>query len=539
MDQLLREGAERGINVEMVYPAVTQETLHPQPEAPSIDVASLPNRFVAIVEGAPSVVASMGEQIAETVREELKQLCEFAIDTVFPHVAQRDALVHMAKRQVEASLEVFWAMEPFDDEAAFQEKQRVAERRLAAVKNNRFYGSHAQNGLICTVCGERDALHSEPFSEQDSIGEMKRKLATLWNSRHKAFKDGELLCALCLGKRASRKFFRKKRKAPHAFCRFESTQTVAGKHKYYAILMMDGDDMGQWFSGDLKSKQKRLSGFDEATSHLEHYQEVSRRLSRFAKKVVPDLVKKYGSTRNKQLHSELVYAGGDDVLAFVPVDRVLPLAQELREAFSDPTRGLDEGATASIGIVIAHAKDPLYSMLDHVRESEKMAKSYEHPDGKKKDAFALAYLARSGELRQVVLPWNLDQEKTTVSQLERLMNLFRKDVSSTFVYTFAQTFLPLVDIKGSLRKKADAINKIAVFQNEKEHLNDLLLKIELQRLLQRALKESGRHHDVSMLADDLLRLHRDSDSTFQFIQLLEIVRNLGGIIHGSTSTETG
>lgn len=537
--QLFREGEERGVKVEMVYPAVTPETLCPRPEDPYIDVASLPNRFVAMVEGAPSLAAALGEKVAETVRAALHRLCFSAIDTVFPQEIGRDVLVQLAEQQIEAFLEVFWATEPLDDEKLFHATQRKVERRVAAVKNNRSFPFHTQNGLICTVCGERDALHREPFGERDSISEMKRKLASLWNRRHEAFrryaegdegegriKDAEYLCALCLGKRAAREFFRRERGAKQAFRRFESTKTVAGGYGYYALLMMDGDDMGQWFSG-----KKRLPGLAKDIRDIEHYREVSRRLSRFAKVVVSQVVKEH--------QGELVYAGGDDVLTFVPVDQVLPLAQKLRQAFSDPELGLGEEATASMGIMVAYYKDPLYSMLDHVRELEARAKAYEQKDSnKKKDAFALAYLAHSGELRRVVLPWNLKKkgekngkEESTVAQLQRLMKMFRREVSSTFLYTFAQAFLPLIDVKEGPKKK------VSVFKEES--LNEELLMFEFQRLLKRALKETGQQQDVSALADDLLRLHRASDSTFQFIQLLEIVRNLGGIIYGSAAAKTG
>src|SRR5690606_25687547 len=114
---------------------------------------------------------------------------------------------------------------------------------------------HGQNGLICTICGERDALCNEKLDDNDPIGKLRQKLEKTWKKRKGSFlkyegeqegegriQDGEYLCALCLCKRASRELFGKKP--------FPSVLEIAQDEKYYAILMMDGDDMGKWVSGE-------------------------------------------------------------------------------------------------------------------------------------------------------------------------------------------------------------------------------------------------------------------------------------------------
>ncbi|MFO7291437.1 MAG: type III-B CRISPR-associated protein Cas10/Cmr2, partial [Bacillota bacterium] len=256
---------------------------------------------------------------------------------------------------------------------------------------------------------------------------------------------------------------------------------------------------------------------------------ISRRLSRFARQTVPHIVKKYGG--------ELVYAGGDDVLAFVPIKNVLSLARELRQAFSDSKRGLDEKATASMGIVIAYCKDPLYRMLNRVRSLEKKAKSFwRGKNGPSKDAFALAYLARSGEQREVVLPWLVDPQNPdewTVSHLNNLIDSIKSEVSSTFLFTFSQSFLPL------LPREADREEgKLAVF-GKGDPRNEELLEVELKRLLRRALKESAQETKAESLAKSLVKLHRVVPTSFRFIQLLEILRILGVKEREGASAKTG
>ncbi|MDI9611166.1 MAG: type III-B CRISPR-associated protein Cas10/Cmr2 [Archaeoglobales archaeon] len=115
---------------------------------------------------------------------------------------------------------------------------------------------------------------------------------------------------------------------------------------YYAILIMDGDGMGKWLSGT----HEGLANF-EAMLHpkaLEHlrtdgsWQEVlkqkrlispslhaaiSQALANFALHCVPYVV--------EELHyGRLVYAGGDDVLAFLPLVEALSAAHKLRALFS-------------------------------------------------------------------------------------------------------------------------------------------------------------------------------------------------------------
>ncbi|WP_232467186.1 type III-B CRISPR-associated protein Cas10/Cmr2 [Anoxybacillus flavithermus] len=165
--------------------------------------------------------------------------------------------------------------------------------------------------------------------------------------------------------------------------------------------------MGKLFSGD---KERA-------------YSEVSEKLARFAQQHVPHIVEKHDG--------KLVYAGGDDVLAFVPVDKALIIAEQLRFAFSDQEKGLGKEATASFGVIIGHKKAPLHMLLDGVRKLEKKAKSYR----KEKDALALSIYMGAGEILETVLPWKIEHETTSQlllkfvdllhTTLSRLLSLFR------------------------------------------------------------------------------------------------------------------
>ncbi|NPV63071.1 MAG: type III-B CRISPR-associated protein Cas10/Cmr2 [Methanotrichaceae archaeon] len=125
---------------------------------------------------------------------------------------------------------------------------------------------------------------------------------------------------------------------------------------YLAILIADGDRMG-----------KTISEIKTAEDH----REFSRNLSAFAKDA-RDIVESNNGV--------LVYSGGDDVIAFLPVDKCLSAARDLHDRFGelkllrDDQGLLKGGLTLSIGIAIAHAFEPLEDLIDYAREAEKAAK---------------------------------------------------------------------------------------------------------------------------------------------------------------------
>lgn len=122
---------------------------------------------------------------------------------------------------------------------------------------------------------------------------------------------------------------------------------------YYTILAADGDHMGQALS-QLTTK--------------EAHQQFSTQLEDFAKRA---------SGIVKEQRGALVYAGGDDVLAFLPMDKALDCAHDLREAFDEVAAGLglDAPPTLSVGIAIVHVHENLRTALEFARGAERAAKN--------------------------------------------------------------------------------------------------------------------------------------------------------------------
>lgn len=169
---------------------------------------------------------------------------------------------------------------------------------------------------------------------------------------------------------------------------------------YYAILMLDGDHMGRIM---------RSAGSPE------HCRDFSQALTGFAIEEVSRIVE-------ADYHGELIYAGGDDVLALLPTRNVLACAAALNKAYRDVWASLHPDATLSGGIVIAHYKEDLRFALNEVRRAEKDAKSAG------RDALTLRVLRRSGEHTGALLGW--DQ----LGEMESLIKQFANDFSDRWAY---------------------------------------------------------------------------------------------------------
>lgn len=150
---------------------------------------------------------------------------------------------------------------------------------------------------------------------------------------------------------------------------------------YLAVLAADGDGMGRTIS--------RISS-------AEDHRRFSRQLAQFAG-AARSIVEDGG-------HGCLIYSGGDDVLALLPVDTSLKCARELHDQFAAllDKWSDDEGKspTLSVGIAIGHCQEPLEDLLEFARDAERAAKK---PD---RDGIAVRLYTRGGVPVMLRSRWN-------------------------------------------------------------------------------------------------------------------------------------
>ncbi len=313
-----------------------------------------------------------GEELAraaaEAAREELRRMAEDA----FPKTGLAESLRKAFMRQVEAFLQTTWAVlkSPSDDMGA---DYRTIGKLMALRRNVRAF----------------DAWHEET------------------TGRVKDFLSGKE-CALDVpdGRSPNRNSGRgamnliKKARWTNA-----NKNEASRLGDYVAVLALDGDHMG-----------RALSGFKTQEEH----RDFSEKLAAFARSV--SIQKEDG---------QLIYAGGDDVLAVVKATRAVPIAKELAKQFKDTVKA--DGITASVGIAIGSSKAPLQDLVHEAHSAESRAKR-----DYGRDALAVSILKRSGE----ILHWGCKWDSKAFEIYEKLTSASGKDSLSRFAYKLAGFLAP-------------------------------------------------------------------------------------------------
>jgi CRISPR-associated protein Cmr2 len=169
---------------------------------------------------------------------------------------------------------------------------------------------------------------------------------------------------------------------------------------YYAFLLADGDRMGKVISQCL----------DVTPGDSRAHVDFSRALSGFASTVKSIVANHAGNT---------VYAGGDDVMAILPVHTAIDCAHAIQNCFATYINpflraiGMDQTASVSIGVVIAHHMDPMSDVVDTVHATEKLAK-------KQRSSLAVCVSKRSGGDVNITGQW-YEQFPERVKQITELL----------------------------------------------------------------------------------------------------------------------
>lgn len=291
------------------------------------------------------------------------------------------------------------------------------------------------------------------------------------------------------------------------------------KHRYFAVFCMDGDDMGQWVSGVkaaplvnslankaadyLRKNWKSGPGLPQADQTQRplspgYHAALSEALANFSLFCARPIVEGVFNPVSGQIESgfggQLLYAGGDDVLAMTPASTALDCAQALQLAFrgihpdspeahaSDRVKTIlkdifdyakkpedhpsgflslrrsDRGdvgraehlkpnwplmvmgpkATVSVGIAIGHVRAPMQDTIQAARDAERDAKSVPG-----KGAFCLSILKRSGESAGFSAQWN-DGVVAVWGELDSQIH----DLSGRFAYRYGELVKALVIVGG-------------------------------------------------------------------------------------------
>lgn len=144
----------------------------------------------------------------------------------------------------------------------------------------------------------------------------------------------------------------------------EAYEYIGKLSPYYAIVVLDGDQMGKWFSGQ------------KVDVHGEKFSEfvgtLSTALVQFASRL------RDGS---QDAGAHLIYAGGDDAMALCSLDALFPFIDLVQDAWQEVRKSVvsngvvpGSGPTLSLHASIVHEKAPLQPLVREAQEQLESAK---------------------------------------------------------------------------------------------------------------------------------------------------------------------
>lgn len=524
---------------------------------PSHVSSQAPNRFLVVIDTDDP--KKLGGQIRDDILASFKKRVAGSIST-----SQNDVFMLVFNKQADTFLNVSWVAAPYSKEG-FAGAYAELEENLRGVRNLRIFEQHVQNpGKKCDLCGERNSIFfgSAGSSSRDNIN---------YDGTIEGLDPREGLCAVCYMKRSAKTgergfpstakiasmdtLERLKREEPESVSLIEEyiyfftppdfdeqllyeknltkqyfekqglskylnrlpeiksknrkLRDLLAKHKlklprYYAIVKLDGDSMGEWLSGKNLNSKAILEQFNT---------EISHRLSNYANDI---------ENRFKEWNywGKLVYAGGDDLLAFVNLNGLSKILVGIREAFPSFSKIQIDGknvvksgkeSSASCGVAIAHYKTPLSEVLKWARKMEHEAKAI----GSEKDACSIVILKRSGDITKTSFKWNFDSNGRTLQTMAlfgSLLSLLNKnDVSTNFITNLDKEFSLLCD------------------KNEKFN-EDAIVKDEIARLIKRTdasgpiKKTDEMKKQIDSAIDDLINFYLSDRRMDNFLSFLRIIR---------------
>ncbi|MDI3535036.1 MAG: CRISPR-associated protein Cmr2 [Thermosediminibacterales bacterium] len=534
LSHLCRTGAQKLLNEakggEIVFPNIENEFI--------------PNRFIAIVGETAANLKVIGKKVEECVRLEFKRIADEALNKLGLEKPQG------FDEQVTKQLSIQWVALPFE-EKSYQASYKKLENLLGAIKNTRGFEQLEETGRKCSICGERNVKFYRKTRDESKSGKnVYKKLFSrdvrifeydeFKNAELKHLQPGEGLCGVCFTKRVAEKYFTegfekdfpstakiallgaldelkkdsvniprkigeqaifdlKNGREPGEDLTDEEKENAkkiygALKEKnisfssYYAVLLFDGDNMGEKVSEpDLK----------KGVSLKDYHKALTGKLGEFADRATRNII--------VEPRGHTVYAGGEDFLGFINLNYLFKIMKDLREEFGkiDLSEYADEEFTFSAGVAMAHIKTPLSEVLKWARKMEKEAKEI---NGGEKDALGIAVLKRSGEINKVVFKWKAG-EKWVTDIISNIYNSLRSGkFSNKFIKNLNIEFLKLVDDSGS-------------FNDEK------IVELEIKRLLTKScmvLGDNEKKELITKLAEDLFEMFLASGNVGNFLSALNI-----------------
>ncbi|MFN0069703.1 MAG: type III-B CRISPR-associated protein Cas10/Cmr2 [Limisphaerales bacterium] len=400
--RLTPQDAERAV----IFPSLDEQPLYrfrrdapeSNTERRAVLTPNIPNLLVALLPMEDTAAHRLATVLKRTIEDEWRRLS----DAVWSRLTEENLvgpdMADRFHRQRDRFLSVTWQVTAHNSDYAAASQLNAWQ--LDAVRQTRDFSSWAPGRWEAGEDYRKDFLTGREEVICGGAKWWREKLAPLggfWPAAFRKRQAGDLYGAITLIKRL---WYRTYLYDPPWNLKVSQTlplpgtrQLAAGmpdaeeddeadlpgdEDRYFAVLAMDGDDMGRWLSG---AKSLPVTEAD--------HRQFSARLSRFASDRAGQIV--------RQHEGRLIYAGGDDALALLPAQTAIACGAALRGGFRD---AMQPDFEVSTGIAVAHYKAPLQDVIRAARDAERRAKAQPN-----KAALAVSLLKRSGEITEWTCRW--------------------------------------------------------------------------------------------------------------------------------------
>jgi CRISPR-associated protein Cmr2 len=499
----------------------------------------IPNRFCGIIP------AERGQQIAEKVEEALRGGLAQIGDEVWSQLpGAKPEWKARWDRQLELFPQISWQIMPWEKDCFNCENLKNLEELTNKVEvdqrdkqnyplNLGFYWQANFARCEAALAARRNLRDFQQLDDQNAAGCPKDTLSgkeeiigneDWWKSISgdgKDFTEKEKFGAMNIVKRLWKKDYAR------VDLEAIAKKNVNADSPYIAVLKLDGDKMGKILSGEESPKlTDQMAG--KATGYFQnlgasdvkralspsYHLQFSEALANFALHIAWRVVKAF--------KGQLIYSGGDDVLAILPADRVLACAAVLRSCFrGEPCELLKESRMAvwrggdelpfifekgkggwitpiikgketyplmmpgnkcdvSCGIAVARYSHPLQHIVREANKAEQRAKNKNKKEdgGYDRKAFAMSLLKHSGE----TIHWGAKWDSGAIELFYQYCELRKGDkISNRFPYKLAELLAP--------------------YRLEKDKkLPQEIIRLEMEH----AIKHSANEKGVSLQYDEYL-----------------------------------
>lgn len=430
----------------LIFPNPENQPLLGNPESwKSLDqgkllTPNLPNLFVARIPSEE--VEILATDIASTIETEWNAIADACWSQLVKHQIVHGALHTRFAAQIKRHLAISWQITP-ETNAYATDSQRNGWM-LDAVRQTRSFT--AWDSASSSHGNEKDSLSGKEEALCGGVN-FAKEMAKLESEYASLFKHTDQLAAVTLIKRVWHlAYLRDKHELKTASREFKipSTRGIAmrepdsnddddmesaNNEKYFAVLALDGDQVGKWIGGEFTDKQQLEA----------HHMDFSAALGDFALNKARLIVQSHDG--------RLIYAGGDDVLAIVPAETALDCARLLRAAFLEATSGIkgkdkyrnEKVPDCSVGISIAHFKSPLQDAIREAQRAEKRAKRAQDKGGLGRSAVAVTLMKRSGE----IIEWGCQWDSKGLELYQEIARKMQdKELSAKFPHRVSQLIEP-------------------------------------------------------------------------------------------------